>query len=81
MFRNGVDSAQGQELLEAGFPAGANAPTNVLVSDEADVEAVRSAVVQAPGVAEVSRQKERGPAGVELEATLARVPVARPDST
>jgi uncharacterized membrane protein YdfJ with MMPL/SSD domain len=30
MFRNGVDSAQGQELLEAGFPAGANAPTNVL---------------------------------------------------
>jgi uncharacterized membrane protein YdfJ with MMPL/SSD domain len=30
MFRNGVDSAQGQELLEAGFPAGANAPTNAL---------------------------------------------------
>ena len=70
MFRNDVDSAQGQELLERGFPAGANAPTNVLASDEADVEAVRTAVAQAPGVAEVSRQAERGPTGVKLEATL-----------
>jgi putative drug exporter of the RND superfamily len=70
MFRNDVDSAQGQEVLETGFPAGVNAPTNVVVSKEANVDAVRTAVAQAPGVAEASRQVERGPAGVKLEATL-----------
>jgi RND superfamily putative drug exporter len=70
MFRNDVDSAQGQRLLEAGFPAGANAPTNVLVSDRADVPSVRAALARASGVAEVSPQVERGPAGVKLELTL-----------
>jgi putative drug exporter of the RND superfamily len=70
MFRNDVDSVQGQELLEAGFPAGANAPTNVLVSDRADVPSVRAALARAPGVTEVSPQVEEGPTGVKLEATL-----------
>jgi putative drug exporter of the RND superfamily len=70
MFRDDVDSAQGQELLERGFPAGVNAPTNVVVGNEADVDAVRRAMAQTPGVAEVSRGVERGPAGVKLEATL-----------
>jgi putative drug exporter of the RND superfamily len=70
MFRNDVDSVQGQELLEAGFPAGANAPTNVLVTDESKVDAVRAALSEAPGVAEVSPQVERGPAGAKLEVTL-----------
>jgi RND superfamily putative drug exporter len=69
-FRDDVDSVQGQELLEAGFPAGANAPTNVLVTDESKLGAVRAAVAQAPGVAEVSPQVERGPAGAKLELTL-----------
>ena len=74
MFRNDVDSVQGQELLEAGFPAGANAPTNVLVSDRADVPSVRAALARAPGVAEVSPRVEEGPAGVKLEATLTKDP-------
>jgi putative drug exporter of the RND superfamily len=74
MFRNDVDSVEGQELLEAGFPAGANAPTNVLVSDLAKVNAVRSAVTRADGVASVSPQVERGPGGAKLEATLAEDP-------
>jgi putative drug exporter of the RND superfamily len=74
MFRDDVDSEQGQELLEAGFPAGANAPTNVLVTDNSKVGAVSEAVAQAPGVAQVSSQQERGPAGTKLEATLEEDP-------
>jgi RND superfamily putative drug exporter len=70
MFRDQVDSVRGQELIEAGFPAGSNAPTNVLVTDEAKLGAVRSAVARAPGVAEVSPRVERGPAGAKLEVTL-----------
>jgi putative drug exporter of the RND superfamily len=70
MFRDEVDSVQGQDLLEAGFPAGSNAPTNVLVTDEGKLAAVRTAVARAPGVAEVSPQVERGPAGAKLEVTL-----------
>jgi putative drug exporter of the RND superfamily len=70
MFRNDVDSVQGQELLEAGFPAGANAPTNVLVTDEGKVDAVRAALARADGVAKVSPQVERGPGGAKLEVTL-----------
>jgi putative drug exporter of the RND superfamily len=74
MFRNDVDSAQGQDLLEQGFPAGANAPTDVVVSDERDAGAVRTALASAPGVAEVSPEAERGPAGVKLEVTLNQGP-------
>jgi putative drug exporter of the RND superfamily len=70
MFRDEVDSVRGQELLEAGFPAGANAPTTVLVTDEGKLGAVRRAVARAPGVAEVSPAAERGPAGAKLELTL-----------
>jgi len=70
MFRDDVDSVQGQELLEASFPAGANAPTNVLVSDGGDLEAVRAALGAAPGVAAVLAEAERGPAGLKLEVTL-----------
>jgi RND superfamily putative drug exporter len=70
MFRDDVDSVQGQQLLEAGFPAGANAPTNVLVSERADLPAVRAALAQAPGVAALSPRVEQGPAGAKLEVTL-----------
>jgi putative drug exporter of the RND superfamily len=70
MFRNDVDSVQGQDLLEAGFPAGTNAPTNVLLTDPARVDAVRTAVARADGVAAVSPQVERGPGGAKLEVTL-----------
>src|SRR4029450_854863 len=46
MFRGDVDSVQGQKLLDAGFTAGANAPTNVLVTDPAKVDAVRAALAK-----------------------------------
>jgi putative drug exporter of the RND superfamily len=74
MFRDDVDSAEGQQLLGKGFPAGVNAPTNVLVSDGGEVAAVQTAVARAPGVAEVSPQAERGPAGVKFEVTLDEAP-------
>jgi RND superfamily putative drug exporter len=70
MFRDDVDSVEGQELLEAGFPAGSNAPTNVVVTNEAKLVAVHTAVAEAPGVAAVSPRVERGPAGAKLEVTL-----------
>src|SRR5215207_7627418 len=74
MVRDDGDSVQGQELLEAGFPAGANAPTNVLVSDRADVPSVGAALAGAPGVAQVSPRVEEGPAGAKLEITLDKDP-------
>jgi putative drug exporter of the RND superfamily len=70
MFRNDVDSVQGQKLLEAGFPAGVNAPTDILVTDRGKVDAVRTAVARATGVAQVSQRVEQGPAGARLEVTL-----------
>jgi putative drug exporter of the RND superfamily len=70
MFRGDVDSVQGQKLLDAGFTAGANAPTNVLVTDPAKVDAVRAALARTPGVAQVSDQAERGPAGAKLVVAL-----------
>jgi RND superfamily putative drug exporter len=70
MFRDEVDSVQGQELLEAGFPAGSNAPTTVLVTDESKLDGVRTAVARAPGVVEVSSRVERGPTGAKFEVTL-----------
>jgi RND superfamily putative drug exporter len=73
-FRDDVDSVEGQGLLEASFPAGANAPTDVLVLDERKVDAVSTAVSRAPGVAEVSPEPERGPAGAKLELTLEENP-------
>ena len=73
-FRDDVDSAAGQKLLELGFPAGSNAPTNVVVTDPAKLDAVRAAVARVPGVAGLSPRLERGPTGVKVEATLDRDP-------
>jgi len=81
MFRDDVDSAEGQELLGSGFPAGANAPTNIVVGSEAEVDAVHTAVAKAPGVAEVSPQVERDRPGSSSESRSTRIPTARPDST
>ena len=40
---------EGQELLDRSFPAGANAPTNLVVTDESKLDAVRAAASSAPG--------------------------------
>jgi RND superfamily putative drug exporter len=68
-FRDSVDSVAGQELLSQGFPAGANAPTNVIVGDAARVDAVRTALSEEPGVASLG-EVERGAAGARFDLTL-----------
>ena len=50
-FRNKVASEQGQQVVAAHFPAGASAPAQVVVTDPAQVAAVRVAMSLAPGVA------------------------------
>ncbi len=49
-FRGEVESQQGQTLLAAHFPAGASAPAQIVVPNQANVPAVRAAVATAPGV-------------------------------
>ena len=75
-FRDDVDSAAGQELIEQSFPAGANAPTNVVVTDEAKLDAVKEAVAGAPGVDSISPEVEEGPTGVKLQVTLDEDPLS-----
>jgi putative drug exporter of the RND superfamily len=68
-FRGSVDSVAGQELLSKAFPAGANAPTNVVVGNAARVQAVRAALQRQPGVATVG-PIERGAGGARFDVTL-----------
>ena len=75
-FRDDVGAIQGQALLEQGFPAGGSAPTEVIVTDRDKVADVRAALAEAPGVAAVSPDEERGPTGTKLEATLDRDPLS-----
>jgi len=75
-FRDEVDSVQGQALVEQSFPAGANSPTNVVVTDEAKLDTVKDAVEQAPGVAALNPREERGPTGTKFEATLEEDPLS-----
>ena len=49
-FRGSVDSVDGQKLVAQAFPAGANAPTNVIVPDAARTVAVRAALARTEGV-------------------------------
>lgn len=72
-FRGSVESVEGQRLLESSFPAGASAPTVVLVTDPGRAAVVRSAVAKAPEVASVG-SIETGPAGAQFSATLTRDP-------
>jgi RND superfamily putative drug exporter len=68
-FRDDVEAVRGQELLEASFPAGASAPTDVIVPDPARVPAVSAALRQTEGVSAVAPIDE-GPPGVRLAVTL-----------
>jgi RND superfamily putative drug exporter len=63
LFRDEVDSVQGQELLE-----------EVVVTAEPSLDGVRTALGDAPGVVEVSPEEEQGPTGTKLEATLEEDP-------
>jgi len=63
-FRKDVESVAGQQLLEKGFPAGTNAPTEIIVPDAPRVESVRAAVAKVPGVEKVDADV-RGPREVQ----------------
>lgn len=63
-FRDDVESVAGQELLQKGFPAGTNAPTEIIVPDAPRVEAVGEAVAKLPGVVKVEADV-RGPREVQ----------------
>jgi RND superfamily putative drug exporter len=52
-YRDQVESVEGQKLLAKSFPAGANAPADVIVPDRAKAPAVAAALERVPGVAAV----------------------------
>jgi RND superfamily putative drug exporter len=68
-FREDVEAVQGQRLLAESFPAGASAPTDVIVPDPGRVPAVEAALRGAEGVSAVAAVDE-GPPGVRLAVTL-----------
>jgi RND superfamily putative drug exporter len=69
-FRGEVESVQGQKLLAASFPAGASAPTDVIVPDASKVQAVTDALkADTTLVAQVS-PPQVGPPGTRLAVTL-----------
>jgi putative drug exporter of the RND superfamily len=69
-YRNEVESVQGQELLARSFPAGASAPTDVIVPRGGDVDQVAAALERTAGVEAVSSPVAAGDRGVLLQATL-----------
>jgi RND superfamily putative drug exporter len=72
-FRGSVEAVQGQRLLERSFPAGAGAPTNVLVRQGGDVAAAVEAARRSPAVAAVG-PPERGRPGTRFAVTLTADP-------
>jgi RND superfamily putative drug exporter len=72
-FRGSVESVQGQRLLERSFPAGASAPTVVLVTDGERTPAALAAARRAEGVVSVG-PPETGDAGSRFEVTLSSDP-------
>lgn len=75
-FRGEVESVQGQKLLERSFPAGASAPTTVIVTDPAKVDAVVAAADNAREVAVVGLV-QTGPPGARFDVTLTEDPFSQ----
>jgi putative drug exporter of the RND superfamily len=69
-YTTSVEAVEGQDLVAESFPAGASAPTDVIVRDDADVAAVTRAVEGVAGVEGVSPPVARGERGVLVQATL-----------
>jgi putative drug exporter of the RND superfamily len=68
-FRGDVESVEGNELVAAHFPAGANVPSTVIVPRGGDVGAVAAALREDPAVAAVEGGEE-GPPGTQLSLQL-----------
>ena len=75
-FRGEVEAVEGQLLLERSFPAGASAPTTVLVTDPAQLDAVLAAAGEAPEVVSVGRV-ETGEPGALFTVTLTEDPFSQ----
>jgi RND superfamily putative drug exporter len=65
-----VESVEGQDILSKSFAAGSAAPTEIVVSDPAQVAAVTRAAEGVAGVESVSPPVAEGEDGVLLQATL-----------
>lgn len=74
MYRTTVESVEGQELLADSFPAGSAIPTDIVVRDPENVDAVAHVVEEMDGVESVSPPVARGDAGVLVQATLEPTP-------
>ncbi len=72
-FRGEIESVAGQRLLERSFPAGASAPTTVIVTRQDDLDAVVSAAKRSSAVAAVG-PAEHGPPGALFTVTLTKDP-------
>jgi RND superfamily putative drug exporter len=68
-FRDDVEAVDGQKLLNQAFPAGTNAPTDVVVPRPATARRVAAALEARPDVVRVI-PAERGAPGVLLSVTL-----------
>jgi RND superfamily putative drug exporter len=75
-FRDDVESVAGQEAIAAAFPAGAVAPSTVIVEDPARAEEVRRALESDPRVASLG-PPETGPPGVKFDLTLEAPPYSQ----
>jgi RND superfamily putative drug exporter len=69
-YRTKVEAVEGQDLLAKSFPAGAGAPTDVVVPRRADVPRARAAVERVDGVEAVSAPVAEGERGVLIQAIL-----------
>ncbi len=76
-FRGSVEAVKGQQLLQQSFPAGASAPTTVLVPERTQVDAALAAARGSDLVAAVGKP-ETGPPGARFSVTLKADPFSKP---
>src|SRR5206468_7942361 len=77
-FRDDVESAQGQTILAAHYPAGESEPVQVVVPAARHVRAVRRALARVPGIAPGPFGPVQSVRGISLfNVTLAAGPSTR----
>jgi putative drug exporter of the RND superfamily len=69
-FRGEVDSVQGQRILARNFPAGASAPTDVIVPDRGRAQAVADALAARKDFVSSVSDPVEGPPGARLQVVL-----------
>jgi RND superfamily putative drug exporter len=69
-YRTEVDSTEGQHLLDKSFPSGTTAPTDIVVTEPAELELVRKEASRVEGVDSVSPPVAKGTEGILVQATL-----------